>query len=81
MLKPEDARPAPSGSWCVGLRDSTSCIGILAYLVLSAADAGCGGSTRRRSPGYYGSDSAGTFVTCLGVLATAHDRLRRRTCR
>ena len=22
--------------------------------------------------GYYGSDSAGTFVTCLGVLATAH---------
>ena len=22
--------------------------------------------------GYYGSDSAGTFVTCLGVLTTAH---------
>ncbi len=22
--------------------------------------------------GYYGSDSAGTFVTCLGVLGTAH---------
>ena len=46
-------------------------IGILAYLALSAM-------TRMRRidkatvAGYYGSDSAGTFVTCLGVLATAH---------
>ena len=32
----------------------------------------CGGSIRRRWPGYYGSDSAGTFVTCLGVLAAAN---------
>jgi hypothetical protein len=46
-------------------------IGILAYMLLSAF-------TRLRQvdkatvAGYYGSDSAGTFVTCLGVLATAH---------
>jgi hypothetical protein len=46
-------------------------IGILAYLGLSAM-------TRMRRidkatvAGYYGSDSAGTFVTCLGVLTTAH---------
>jgi hypothetical protein len=46
-------------------------IGILAYLGLSAM-------TRMRKvdkatvAGYYGSDSAGTFVTCLGVLATVH---------
>jgi uncharacterized protein len=46
-------------------------IGILAYLALSAF-------TRLRRvdkatvAGYYGSDSAGTFVTCLGVLATLH---------
>ena len=45
-------------------------IGILAYLALHAF-------TRLRRvdkatvAGYYGSDSAGTFVTCLGVLATA----------
>ena len=44
--------------------------GILAYLALSAL------TTMRRIDkatvaGYYGSDSAGTFVTCLGVLATA----------
>lgn len=46
-------------------------IGILAYLMLSLM------TTMRRIDkatvaGYYGSDSAGTFVTCLGVLATAH---------
>lgn len=46
------------------------CIGCLAYGILRAA-------TRLRRidaatvAGYYGSDSAGTFVTCLGVLATA----------
>jgi hypothetical protein len=46
-------------------------IGVVAYLALSVM-------TRMRRvdkatvAGYYGSDSAGTFVTCLGVLATAH---------
>ena len=46
-------------------------IGILAYLALRKA-------TRLRQidaatvAGYYGSDSAGTFVTCLGVLAIAN---------
>ena len=46
-------------------------VGILAYTILRAA-------TRMRRvdqatvAGYYGSDSAGTFVTALGVLATAH---------
>lgn len=45
-------------------------IGIIAYFGLRAV-------TRMRRidaatvGGYYGSDSAGTFVTCLGVLATA----------
>jgi hypothetical protein len=46
-------------------------IGVLAYLMLMAM------TTMRRIDkatvaGFYGSDSAGTFVTCLGVLATAH---------
>ena len=46
-------------------------IGVLSYLILSA-------TTRMRRidratvAGYYGSDSAGTFVTTLGVLSTAH---------
>jgi hypothetical protein len=46
-------------------------IGIVAYIGLSLL-------TRMRRidkatvAGYYGSDSAGTFVTCLGVLASAH---------
>lgn len=46
-------------------------IGMLAYVILSA-------TTRMRRidkatvAGYYGSDSAGTFVTTLGVLTTAH---------
>lgn len=45
-------------------------IGIVAYLILRSA-------TRLRRidaatvAGYYGSDSAGTFVTCLGVLTAA----------
>ena len=47
------------------------CIGIVAYLLLSALT-----KLRRIDKatvaGYYGSDSAGTFVTCLGVLSTAH---------
>ncbi len=46
-------------------------IGILAYLMLSTFT-----KLRRVDKatvaGYYGSDSAGTFVTCLGVLSTAH---------
>ncbi|AGA25502.1 putative permease [Singulisphaera acidiphila DSM 18658] len=46
-------------------------IGVLAYLTLNAF-------TNMRKvdkatvAGYYGSDSAGTFVTCLGVLASTH---------
>ena len=46
-------------------------IGIAAYYILRA-------TTRLRKidaatvAGYYGSDSAGTFVTCTGVLAAAH---------
>lgn len=46
-------------------------IGIMAYYALRSA-------TRLRKidsatvSGYYGSDSAGTFVTCVGVLATAN---------
>src|SRR5271157_5532728 len=46
-------------------------IGFAAYLILRK-------TTRLRKidaatvGGYYGSDSAGTFVTCLGVLTTAH---------
>ncbi len=48
-------------------------IGVLAYTILRA-------TTRMRRidqatvAGYYGSDSAGTFVTALGVLTTAHVR-------
>jgi hypothetical protein len=55
---------------CVGFVTNTV-IGILAYNILRAF-------TRMRRvdqatvAGYYGSDSAGTFVTTLGVLATAH---------
>ncbi|WP_368411283.1 sodium-dependent bicarbonate transport family permease [Paludisphaera mucosa] len=46
-------------------------MGILAFIILRA-------TTRMRRvdqatvAGYYGSDSAGTFVTALGVLGTAH---------
>jgi hypothetical protein len=44
-------------------------VGILAYMLLSAM------TTMRRIDkatvgGYYGSDSAGTFATCVGVLST-----------
>src|SRR5581483_3612319 len=47
------------------------CIGILAYFILRSTthlrriDAATVG-------GYYGSDSAGTFVTCVGVLTAAN---------
>jgi hypothetical protein len=46
-------------------------VGLVAYMILSA-------TTKMRRidkatvAGYYGSDSAGTFVTTLGVLGTAH---------
>ncbi len=46
-------------------------VGVLAYLILR-------GTTRLRRvdaatvAGYYGSDSAGTFVTCVGVLTAAN---------
>jgi uncharacterized protein len=46
-----------------------ACIGVIAYLLLSVM-------TRMRRidkatvAGYYGSDSAGTFATCVGVLGT-----------
>ncbi len=57
------------GFICVGFTTNFF-IGIAAYIALRAM-------TRMRHidqatvAGYYGSDSAGTFVTCLGVLATA----------
>jgi hypothetical protein len=46
-------------------------IGILAYLALNAFT-NLRAVDKATVAGYYGSDSAGTFVTCLGVLATAH---------
>lgn len=56
----------------MGVGFLTNCvIGVLAYLLLSVM-------TRMRRidkatvAGYYGSDSAGTFVTCLGVLTAIH---------
>ena len=68
LLKPQEL--ASAGGFMVVGFFLNFCIGILAYLGLSAL-------TRMRRidkatvAGYYGSDSAGTFVTCLGVLATA----------
>lgn len=44
-------------------------IGILAYVMLRAFT-GLRRIDAATVGGYYGSDSAGTFVTCLGVLAT-----------
>jgi uncharacterized protein len=46
-------------------------IGLLAYLALNALK-GLRRIDKATVAGYYGSDSAGTFVTCLGVLASAH---------
>lgn len=45
-------------------------IGILAYFLLRAISR-LRRIDRATVAGYYGSDSAGTFVTCLGVLVTA----------
>ncbi len=50
---------------------SNTLVGIMAYAILR-------GTTKLRRidaatvAGYYGSDSAGTFVTCIGVLAAAN---------
>jgi hypothetical protein len=46
-------------------------IGILAYLGLELLT-NLREVDKATVAGYYGSDSAGTFVTCLGVLATVH---------
>ena len=46
-------------------------IGLLAYLALNAIK-GLRRIDKATVAGYYGSDSAGTFVTCLGVLASTH---------
>jgi hypothetical protein len=68
-LNPGDIQSI-AGFMIVGFLTNTV-IGVLAYNILRAA-------TRMRRvdqatvAGYYGSDSAGTFVTALGVLATAH---------
>ena len=68
-LSPEDFIDA-SGFMAIGFVTNTF-IGIIAYYFLRA-------STNMRQidaatvSGYYGSDSAGTFVTCVGVLATAN---------
>jgi uncharacterized protein len=48
---------------------TNSLMGLLAYLGLSAMT-GMRRIDKATVAGYYGSDSAGTFVTCLGVLAT-----------
>ena len=62
-------RAGAAGFMVVGFLTNTV-IGILAYLALSAMS-----SMRRVDKatvaGFYGSDSAGTFVTCLGVLGSA----------
>ena len=46
-------------------------IGIIAYLGLTALAPKMRRIDKATVAGYYGSDSAGTFVTCLGVLVTA----------
>ena len=59
-----------AGFMVIGLL-TNSLIGIAAYYVLR-------GTTKLRQidaatvAGYYGSDSAGTFVTCMGVLTAGH---------
>ena len=68
-LNPDSIRSI-AGFMVMGFLTNTI-IGVIAYSILRAA-------TRMRRidqatvAGYYGSDSAGTFVTALGVLATAH---------
>ena len=50
---------------------TNSLIGVLACVGLSAMT-GMRRIDKATVAGYYGSDSAGTFVTCLGVLGTVH---------
>jgi uncharacterized protein len=47
-------------------------IGVAAYLALKVVCPKMRRIDQATVAGYYGSDSAGTFVTCLGVLGTAH---------
>ena len=47
-------------------------VGVVAYLALKVACPRMRRVDQATVAGYYGSDSAGTFVTCLGVLGTAH---------
>jgi len=47
-------------------------IGVVAYLALKILCPKMRHVDQATVAGYYGSDSAGTFVTCLGVLGTAH---------
>ena len=47
-------------------------IGVVAYLALKILCPRMRRVDQATVAGYYGSDSAGTFVTCLGVLGTAH---------
>lgn len=47
-------------------------IGCAAYLALKILCPRMRRIDQATVAGYYGSDSAGTFVTCLGVLGTAH---------
>ena len=58
------------GFMCVGFVTNFF-IGIVAYMLLSAFT-NLQRVDKATVAGYYGSDSAGTFVTCLGVLATTH---------
>ena len=54
-------------------------IGILAYFGLAPSDS-LREVDKATVAGYYGSDSAGTFVTCVGVLAAGRSRTTP-TCR
>lgn len=48
------------------------CLGVLAYLILRSFVPRLRKVDAATVSAYYGSDSAGTFVTCLGVLQAAH---------
>ena len=50
---------------------------VLRLILRCARPRGCGKIDAATVAGYYGSDSAGTFVTCLGVLTAAEHRLCR----
>jgi hypothetical protein len=57
----------------MGVGFVTNCIiGTAAYLALKVVCPRMRRIDQATVAGYYGSDSAGTFVTCLGVLGTAH---------